>query len=72
MIVALIVLLIWNIGLTITLAMLFRLCSVLTKDVERVEEQGHKITHLYVKSTFEEAGSEQLKRHTSKQGAARG
>lgn len=51
-----ILVLIWLLILTVAVGVLFRLFQVLTQDVERAETLSHQVKHLYVKSTFEDAG----------------
>jgi uncharacterized membrane protein (DUF106 family) len=58
--------LIWLLIITILVGLLLRVVSVLTRDVERVEETAQKVKHLFVKSTFEEAGEDEIKDATKR------
>ena len=67
-----VVVLIWLLAVTAAVVILWRVVSVLTGDVERVESLAQKVKHLYVKSTFEEAGEQELQKHTTKRQVKRG
>ena len=57
-----IIVIVWLIALTVCVGFTLRVLTVLTDDVERVEDLAAKVKHLFVKSTFEDAGEQVIQK----------